>query len=198
MLNITFQTQMEVLTKMIESRASQKTFMEQFTEAKQTAEALGMAHPSPETGDLQTKLALEKLKFEQTVELRRLAKEEKAEARTWQLELRRLDDERDARKVEATRQVKRDEMFANAPAVIGGAIAKGLMETGGGGVSGAPKGKMGHHVEAGVGESGEFECSSCSQPVGIGPTAKSATCSNCGARFSIKRVEPQVASAEEE
>lgn len=97
------------------------------------------------------------------------------------------------------------EFFNQAPKVIGAAFGQALRDGGGGGggVASAVKngGKM-QNVTAGVGEAGEFECSQCKQPVALGPTAKQAVCSGCGARYPITRVEaegtppPPIAGAE--
>ena len=188
-LEITLQAQIQELTRMIQSNAPQKNIAEQIKEAEETGALLGLARPSPQTSDIQASLALKKLDFEQTVELRRLAKEERAEGRRWQLELRRMDDERDARRQEEERQRKRDEMFAKAPTMIGGALPKGIIETEASKPSGAPAGRTKHHIEAPVGEGGEVQCSECGQPVTIGPTARSAVCANCETKYSIKRTE---------
>ena len=191
-LTLTFQAQMEQLTKMIDGNASKKSFIEQYTEALETATALGLGHPSAESSDMQTTLALKKLDFEQGIELKRLAREERSEGRRWQMELRRLDDEREVNREEQEYRRKNQELFASAPDVIGRVIASGLMQTGAGEATGAAtKGKITHHVEAGMGEGGETDCPSCGEAVAIGPTARIAVCSKCNTKLSIKRVETE-------
>jgi len=200
-MKTSFEAQMQTLTNLIASNASKGNFFEQYNQAKELATQLGYVAPGAATSDLQTTLALKKLEYEHGAEERRNRREERAEQRKWDLELRRLDDEREARRKKEDREAKRDEMFANAPAMVGGAIAKGLIDhqgTGGVANSTAPGStkKARHSIQAGEGESGEAECAECSAPVAVGPTARSAVCANCGTKFSIKRV--QGAAEEEE
>lgn len=192
-LAITFQTQMEGLQKIIERQGSQKSFIDQYTEAMETAKTLGFQMGQPAGGSsLELTLELKKIEFEQAITLRRLAKEEKAEARKWDLELRRLDDERRDKEAQLAQQIKRDEMIASFPVAIGGAIARGMMESRGGGVApgvaSETRGKTSHHIEAGPGESGETNCPECGESMAIGPTARAAVCPGCGLRVPIRRV----------
>jgi len=152
---------------------------------------LGFDKPSS-AGDLNTQIQLKKMEFDQTVQLRRLSREEKASERQWQLELRRLDDERAAKHQESAQAAKRDEMVAKAPELIGRAIAQGIMASGEGKAAASQpitsrKGDKSHHVEAGQGEAGEVECPGCGQPVAIAPTADKAICANCGSKYDIDR-----------
>jgi hypothetical protein len=194
-LKITFQAQLEGLTKIIERMGNQKSFVEQYNEAMETAKTLGMNLPSGQGGDLTLQIELKKLEFEQAKALKEMARAEKAEERRWQIEVRRLDDERKAKEEELQRGRERDQMFASWPQAIGGAIAQGVMgrnaEAGqGAGQSGgvaANAGKTGHHVEAPWGEAGEFNCPECNEVIGVGPTARTAACPNCGVKIPIKR-----------
>jgi len=197
-----FTAQMEIMTQMIQSNASKGSFLDQFEQAKAMANQLGYLEPGAGSSDLQTTLAIKKLEWDQASEARRAKREERAEDRRWQLELRRLDDDRDARQVEAKAREKRDTMIAGAPAAIGSAIAQGMMDRGGSGapVEGDPGARSRGVVEAGVGESGTFPCAKCQQPVAIGPTARTAACASpgCGAKYSIKRVQAQEPSEDED
>lgn len=191
-LEITLKTQIGQLGDMIKSNATKGSFMDQYNGMIEMAKTLGLSQPK-EAGDLSTQIELKKLDFEQTRELKRLGREDRAEQRKWELALRRLDDERDGRIAETARQGKRDEMFANAPKVLGGFIAQGILDGGGQeGVSEAPRSGKRHTVEAGPGESGVVKCDACKQPVAIGPTARTAVCANCGAKYSIKRTEAMI------
>lgn len=196
--NTRFEAQMQILTKMIEANASKGNFMDQYNMTKELATQIGFAAPGAQATDLQTTLELKKLDFEQTRELRRLAREDKSEERRWQLEVRRLDDERDGRKADQARQEKRDDMFAKAPAVVGATIAKGIIDSGSGGSEAPDKSKAkAYHVEAAQGDSGEVDCPGCNQPIGIGPTAKTAICANCGTRLIVKRTGGEIQVEEE-
>ena len=201
-LKTSFDAQMQVLTKMIETSASRGSFVEQYNAVIETAKTLGLSQPQI-AGDINSQIALKKMEFDQTAELRRMAREEKRADRDFQRQLNRDADEREARKVEQGRQDRRDEMFNKAPQVIGGALAQGILanQRGGGGVTQeAPvetKPSKGKHVEANWGDSGEVECPGCSQPIAIGPTARTAVCANCGVKVPIRRTGERPTAEEE-
>lgn len=189
MLQLTFQGQMEGLTKVIERMGTQKNFMEQYTEAMETAKALGMNLPSGQGGGLQLQIELKKLDFEQAKALKELSRAEKAEERRWNLELKRLEDEREAKRAELDLQRERNAMWGNMPQMIGAAAARGIMEGRGAPAAQASSnaGKVSSHLEAPWGEAGEFNCPECNEVVGVGPTAKAAACPKCGIKIPIRR-----------
>ncbi len=200
LMTTSFAGQMQVLTKMIESNASKGSFMEQYTGMQEISKTLGFTQPQL-AGDMTTQMALEKMKFEQTTELRRMAREDKRADREFQRQLAKDADERDAKKVEQAQLQKRDDMFANAPKVLGSALAQGIISSQhkGEGVAeeAAPEeaqvpkeraAEQGRHIDADWGAGGEVECPGCSQPLGIGPTARTAVCANCGESVPIRRV----------
>ena len=207
-LKTSFDAQMQVLTKMIEANASKGGFTEQLTAARAIADELGYQRGTTGgNGSEMIRIELKKLDFEHQVAMRRMAKEDKAEERKWQLELRRLDDERAAKRQELAQDAERNELIAKTPQVIANAFAQGLMANQGKGgrvteeaPSGtkAPRGEKGHHVEAGWGETGEVECPSCNQPIAIGSTAQTAVCTTCGERVPIRRVGERPSAREEE
>jgi len=188
-LKTSFAAQMQVLTKMIETNGSQGTFMEQYQSVMGMAKELGL-NKQEGSSDLAVTIELKKLEFEHSREERKARREDRSEERRWQLELRRLDDDRDARKAEGQRQDKRDEMFANAPKAVGSMLAQGIMAMAGEeGISEAHIAGNSGHVEAGVAEGGEIECEACKEPVAIGSTARMAVCAKCGKKYSIKRIQ---------
>jgi len=206
-LKTSFGAQMGVLTKMIETNASKGNFMEQYGAVIETAKALGYSQPQM-AGDLSSQVELKRMEFNQAMEMKKMARDERRADREFQRQLnrdadereRRLNrdaDEREDKKDERAQQLRRDDMIARTPRYIGGAIAQGLLanQSKGGMVTEeaspeakAPRGKKGHHVEAGWGDSGELECPGCNQPILIGPTAKVVECANCGERVPIRRV----------
>jgi len=197
-LKTSFEAQIQMLGKMIEASASRGSFMEQYNAAMETAKTLGFNQPQV-AGDLTTQIELKKMEFEQVRELRRLSREEKSSDRQWQLDLRKLDDDRDFRRQEADRQRKRDEMFTNLPQSLGGAIAKGLVESEaeGGGVS-TKGGRSTYNIEVPPNSGGEMDCPSCGEVVGIGPTARTAICAKCGSKIQIVRKTGAPVEEEEE
>ncbi len=200
-----FNAQMQVVTKMIESNASRGSFMDQYNGVMEMAKTIGFSQPQL-AGDVSSAMALEKMKFDQNIELKKMAREEKRADREFQRQLNMDVEEREAKKVEQIQQAKRDDMFAKAPQVIGGAIASGLLANKGNGEGVSeeaparaeaskgkhgphtPKGKPGPHLEAGWGETGEAECPGCNQPIAVGPTATAAVCANCGDSVPITRI----------
>ncbi len=207
-MKTSFEAQMQTLGKMIESNASKGTFMDQYNGMIEMAKTLGFHQPQM-AGEVGTQMALKKLEFEQTSELRRMAREDKRADREFQRQLNKDADDREADKVERARLEKRDEMFANAPKVLGSAIAQGYLASAskgeGGGITEAAnqgakasQGNQGYQVEAGWGENGQVECPNCHQPVAIGPTARVALCANCSGKLSIVRIGEKPGVEEEE
>jgi len=197
-LKTSFEAQMQILTKMIEANASKGGFTDQLTAAREIAKELGYERGAPSGGSEMIQIELKKLDFEHQVAMRRMGKEDKAEERRWQLDLRRLDDEREAKTAELALVRERNEMFAKAPEMIGTAVAKGLMASGGE-TEGVPTPKgVGQAITAAVGEGGEAECVQCHQPVAVGPTARMAVCAGCGAKYPIKRVQAESPGETEE
>jgi len=201
-MKTSFDAQMQVLTKMIEANASRGSFVEQYNTVIETAKTLGLNQPQL-AGDINSQIALKKMEFDQTAELRRMAREDKRADREFQRQLNRDAEGREASKAEQARQDRRDEMFNKAPQVIGGALAQGILanQRGGGRVTQEPpvetKPSKGKHVEAGWGETGEVECPGCNQPIAIGPTARTAVCANCGERVPIRRTGERPTAEEE-
>lgn len=195
-MTTSFTAQMQVLTKMVEASASKGSFMEQYAGMQNIAKTLGFSQPQM-AGDMSSQMTLKKMEFEQTMELKKMARDEKRADRDFQRQLNADGEERAARKIEQEREAKRDEMFTSAPKVIGSAIAQGILANKGkgGGVTEeapteveTPREEQGKHAEAGWGEGGEVECPDCSQPIAIGRTARAAVCANCGTELPIRRI----------
>jgi len=196
-----FEAQMQMLGKLIESNAAKGGILEQLTMAKEMAKELGFVQGQPNGGSEMIQVELKRLDFEHQTAMRQMSRDDKAEERRWQIELRRLDDERDGKREELAQSRERNEMFAKAPELIGTAIAKGMLASGGGAeVASKPASKGSMPVTAGIGESGEFECVQCHQPVAIGPTARQAVCATtgCGAKYHIQRVQAESPGESEE
>ena len=182
----------------VRAGADPTAMVSQFKVLSNLSEEIASMRGTPAVGDSALQLEITKLEMANARAEREFQARLAQEARQWDLEKIKLEDDRYFRKQEAARQQRKDDMFANAPAAVGSAIAKGMMDAeGANSISKAPKSKVGQHVEAGVGESGEFECSSCGHPVAIGPTARAAICSNCETRFPIERKQPEIEPEEE-
>ena len=204
LIKTSFNAQLQLLNKTIEGSTSRGNFMDEYNNMQEVAKALGMAHPQA-SNDMSIQLDLKKMEFENTRELRRMAKEDKAADREFQRQLNRDADEREDKKTEretqrmtaaAAIQAEREKrnMFAAPFETIGMALAKGLMDSNGGVSANAgdqsprkPK-RSGKKLEVGEGESGVTSCPECGEPVAIAPTARSAVCSSCDAVFPIDRI----------
>jgi len=198
----------EKLEQLIQQGGTKKNFLEEYSEQIATAKSLGLYNPQAGTNASEM-IEIKKMEFNQTLELRRLAREEKRDDRALLFEMKKWDDEKEFRKEEVVRAKKRDEMWASAPETIGRFIARGMVEGGMGGDSVGespvgeeappiPKGKQ-PGLAAGVGEAGVMKCPQCQEPtLAVGPTARVAVCGNCGAKYPIKRVKQEVASPVEE
>ena len=197
-----FSAKMDLLQKTIEGGGSKKSFTEQFAETQEIAKQLGFEKTSVGT-DPKMELEIKKLEWQMKKEDREFQRQMKKDEREWQLRMEELKDQRYHKDQELNLQAKRDDMFAKAPAAIGGAIAKGMMESGGESTDGHISGKSKkYHIEAEDGIPGEVECPDCHTMVGIGPTSTGAVCVGCNSRFAIKRTPgakaPETVSNEEE
>ncbi|GAH03851.1 unnamed protein product [marine sediment metagenome] len=128
-------------------------------------------------------------------------REMKNDERKWQIELRKLDNDRDFQNSQLRLTAQRNDFFASLPQQIGGAIAQGYADRPEGqrvqGKARAPA------LQAGFGESGEFECPYCLKEnkqsmVAVGPTANVAQCAACNARFPIQRVDKKTQEQSQE
>ena len=195
-----FARQMELLQKTIENGSStKKSFVDQFAEAQETAKLLGLEKTATGTNPT-IEIEIKKLEWSMKREDREFSRLMKKDEREWQMRMEEIKDQRAFKQQEILLQGKKDEMFASFPQRIGGAIAKGMMESG----DEAPghitrQAGKGFHIEVGEGEAGEVDCPQCHTAVGIGPTATKAVCVGCDTRFEINR-KPSTAEepAEEE
>jgi hypothetical protein len=197
-----FQHGMDDLHKVIEkltttnpkdNRPIYEQFKEQYTALQETAKALGYEKTSAGR-DPMVELEIAKLGFQQAREDREFQWKMEQDKREFDLKLIGLKDDKDFKQAQLAQQARKDEMFANLPQTIGGAIAKGLLE-GQPGVAGQP-GNIGqkqpapqnYHMEIPIGEAGTIPCPNCKTPIGVGPTQTLAECVNCKAQYPITRV----------
>lgn len=191
-----------LLDKLEELKQSQKPFSEQakefFAFAQEAATMLGFEKPStvkPTTED--PKLALDLAKMNLDLERWKIEQEAKKEQDKFDRELKLLEfkDNREFKQKELDLQAKKDEQLFSFPQIIGGAIAKGLIEHEARGA--APPGSISqrqqstgksYRFEIGQGQGGEAQCPNCQSPIGIGPTSTEVQCVGCGRIFPVVRV----------
>lgn len=207
-LQLSFQSQMDILNKMIESNSSKGDFSQQLAAARAVAQELGYS-PAPagggNGGNLEMQLKIKEMEFNNSVALRKLDEEAKDRDIQRKIDLQKLEDDRAFKKMEADRQAKRDEFFASFPEFIGRGFGKAYAEANAG--SGEIHGNAGFTskqkepqpgIVAGVGEAGEANCSNCGQVMAIGPKSEMAVCAGCGAKYPIKRVEQEAPPPQDE
>ncbi len=197
MLSDQFNLQMKYLTEQIARGANTKqpSFIEQMDAARSMAEKLGYQPVNPAIQDASLQLQILKMNNDNA-----------REAREFEWKMKQYDLERDARIQEikdnnlvAMEKVKlereRNNMLASLPETIGGAIARGLLDSGNpGSVSRQPQRQAGppkqYRVEAGIGQQGEIGCPNCQTMVAILPDTEVAICASCGAHLPVIRTAP--------
>lgn len=189
MLKVVLQTQLEAsnarLQQLIEQGVNKKSFAQEYESAIELAKQLGFMKPEA-GGDSMVAIELKKLDFDHQTALRKMSREEKASDRQWQIELRRLDDDRDARQQELQVKKQQYDLLSKTPEIIGQTIGRVLMEQGGIAQGGGTE-PLTYHIEAKPGEAGTTQCPNCGTAVGIGPTSTSAICAKCEAKFEVVR-----------
>ncbi len=184
-----FETKLEQLRKDIQGNVSQKSFQEQYGEIKMLAQELGFSTKTSTGHDPIVELELAKWDYQKAKEEREFKLQMRNDDRKWQMEMQRLQDDRENKRQELEIKKKNQDMLLNTPRLLGEAAAKGmygLMKQNGGNVE--QKSAAGQHIEAAVGESGEADCPKCHSPMAIGSKASYAACPNCGLTVPIKRV----------
>ncbi len=137
-------------------------------------------------------------------EEREFKREMRNDEKKWNLEVEKLNMERQNAVAKLQADKEHQEFLANSIKGVGGAIAAGLLQggTGGiaeetpappapakpaGGISGQPQPARQYRAEAKQGEAGELTCPTCQQPIGIGPETTRAICGNCGSTVDVTR-----------
>ncbi|MFA5151713.1 MAG: hypothetical protein WC554_04040 [Clostridia bacterium] len=206
-LQTQIQAQMAEMAKMIQlGMQKPKSFMEQYNEVKQLTTELGTLNPAPQAGAANSTFQLEMLKIQAQMarEEREFKREMRNDEKKWNLEIEKLNIERQANVAKLQADKEHQEFLANSIKGVGGAIAAGLLNGGGGGfteespagasplkpaggISGQPKQSRQYRAEAKSGEAGELTCPTCQQPIGIGPETTRAICGNCGSTVDVTR-----------
>ena len=194
-----FGNQMTELNKTIEklittkdTRSLSEQFKDQFTTAKEIAESMGL-EKTTNGQDPMVQIELKKMEFAEAQKDREFKVKMAQDDRQWQVQLIEIKDNREFKKAELAQQARRNDMIADLPAIIGGAIGKGAHERAGAvagqpGTAGRPVEQKAWKVQIGEGETAEFDCPGCGTAVGIGPTTEIAECINCHKQFPIERV----------
>lgn len=209
-----FEHQMGELNKTIEKlltagrkdeRPIYEQFKEQFAAAQEFAKSLGFEKTS--TGqDPMVALELKKMDYQQAREDREFKWKMRQDEKQFQLDMQKMNDEREFRKAQLEQDARKNDMFASLPQQIGAAFARGVMENK---ESTSPRSisqrqqtpAKTYPLEAFEGEAGEVDCPTCKArgkptKVGIGPDTTSAECAWCGSKFDITRIPAAEVSSE--
>lgn len=194
MVEKTLKAQIESMQKTIQEgllKPKDPNIIERLNEIMQIAGVLGYARPDPQSG-LPAELQLKMLEMEMSEKTaaRKFEWDKMMSERNWQLALKKLEAESQARAAEIQQEREKRNMFASPFESIGAAIAKGLIDSGGsiGEKISTRRKRSEFRLQAGEGESGTVECPECGEPIAIAPTARSTVCPSCEATVSITRI----------
>jgi hypothetical protein len=198
--------QMQMLSQKLDEVLSSKQGLQQqmdeyFGFADQVAQKMGYQKPgmtTPASENPQIALEIAKMQIESAERQRAHEIQMEKDRREWDLKLKQMDMDNRFKERELELQEKRNEQIFSFPEVIGGAIAKGLIDRGAG-QGGSQGGRIGGrgsaqsrpeepYVRVGEGRGGSFECPSCHSEVGVGPTTTEAACVNCNRKFPVIRI----------
>jgi len=196
-----FEHQMGELNKTIEKlltagrrdeRPIYEQFKEQFTAAQTFAKELGFEKTSGGQDPMVT-LELKKMEYQQAREDREFKWKMRQDEKQFQLDIQKMNDDREYHRAQLDQQAKKDQIFASLPQQIGAAFARGVLDNEGGAPPGGTIQRQQapakpYHLEAPEGESGEIDCPTCQAKVGIGPDTTSAECAWCRSKFTITRI----------
>jgi hypothetical protein len=203
-----------LLEKFDELRASQKPLSQQFEEyfsfADKVAEKMGFQKPGatkPASEDPRIALELAKLNLDAAREERKFQLEMDERKRQWDVKLIELSDTRDFKKKEIEMQEKKNEQLFSFPQMLGGAIAKGLIDHEAGVASPGsisqrqPNTGKTFQFQVPEGGFGSAECPNCHALVEVGPTTDLAECLECKTQYPVTRTpakSPETPQKEEE
>jgi len=196
--NLQAQQNQILLDKLEELRTSQKPLSQQFEEyfsfADKVAEKMGYQKPGatkPASENPQIALEIAKLDLESAREERRFQLEMDDRKRAWDLKLLELGDNREFKKKQLEMDEKKNEQLFSFPQIIGGAIAKGLIDHEAGvsqeSISQRQQNTKSFQFQVPEGGFGTTECPGCHAPIEIGPTTDLAECVECHAQYPVIR-----------
>ena len=173
-----------------DDRPLHEQFKEQLTSLRELAQDLGLEKTS---GGQDPMIALElaKMNYAQAREEREFKWKMRQDEKSFQLELRKAEDDRQYKRAQIQAQAKKDELLATLPEQIGSALAKGVMDSSARGapqqrpISGSPG--IPQAIKIGEGESGTIECPQCKSVIEVAPTTTEAGCLGCNARYPVIR-----------
>jgi len=205
-LAINLEGKIQGLTQILEAKnVPQKTFIDQYKETMELVETM-KSQMGVQPGQMiapELQIQILKLDHEHTLTIESLHDAREDSRRKWEIELRRIDDDRADKKAELDIKRQQNQSWGQGFEVVGKALAQGFMEGGGEGAVAqqpgaprAPRGKKAYHIDVPLNQGGTANCPECNETVGIGPTAKKAVCPKCGVEIGLRRVTAPPATEE--
>lgn len=185
-----------------DERSILEEFKEQFNTLQTMAKEFGFARTS-DGQDPMIQLELAKLSMQQAKDEREFKRQMREDDKRWQIEIQKLQDDREHKRAQVQVQAKRDDMIASFPEHIGAAVARGLVDRG----QSTPAPGFARPVQqsqtaAPAGKLATIPCPECKSPIAIAPDTSIATCAMCNSQFQVNRqpgpaTEPQIDNQEE-
>lgn len=194
MVQSTLKAQIDSLTKTINdglAKPQEKGLIDQIDDIAKVAGVLGYNRGDNADTPPQVKLAIMKMDMENSHNQRQFEWDKMMSERNWQLELKKLEAEGNARMAQIQEEREKRSMLVSPFESIGMALARGLMDSGSEvtqQTTVAKKKRSTHQLQAGENDSGVVDCPECRQPIAIAPTARSTMCPSCEAVISINRI----------
>lgn len=178
--------------KQKDERPLHEQFRDQFTALNELAKEMGLERTSSGQ-DPMIQLELAKLQYQTAREEREFKREMRNDEKRWQIELQKLQDDREYKRAQIEQQSRKDDFIASGFQHIGGAIAQGMRESEGGppqpGHISQParSGAQAYRLRIPPNAAKTFACPNCKTAVSVGPTTVTGQCIECGTQFLVVR-----------
>ena len=182
-------SELREMMALVSSLNTSKGLAEQVREAKDLLETL-KPEREPDIARIPANVTLELKRMDRDLqlEIQRMQDERQRRDQEWQLTVRKWEEEREMRKDELAAKVKMEEdknkLIGDGFERLGRVFAQATSEMS----QEAAGGVSSQVIEAGVGEFGEIPCLKCNSSVPIARDGVRAVCPSCGQQYNIKRV----------
>lgn len=196
-----FDTRFEQLTKTIQDlttarQRDERPLMEQFREQygvlQELAKDMGLERTAGGQ-DPQLTLQLAELQYKQAREDREFKRQMRNDDKRWQLEIKRMDAEQEARHAELQQQARRNDMIASAPAWLGNALGQAVRSSAEEQLAQQAPGvnqAKAYQVKIPPMQGANLPCPNCGNEVAFGADTTLGRCIACGSQFRVLREAP--------
>lgn len=173
------------------TKPKEPEFVDQVNHIAQVAGILGYKKMDEGEGlPSEVRLKMFEMEMNENQSQRKFEWDKMMSERNWQLELKKLENENQARMAEIQKEREKRGMMASPFESIGAALARGLIDSKGE----IPKltattkrKKSSYHLQANEDDSGTVECPECHEQIAIAPKTRSAICPGCEMTIPIER-----------